>query len=72
MVEPALSGSSGYKRYVGIWYKWDKRTVVWIANRDDPLVNPNGTFGRYWIRVVGRFTGIGKMIIGVICVQMQT
>ncbi|KAM4093281.1 hypothetical protein ACB094_06G103500 [Castanea mollissima] len=39
------SGSSGYKRYVGIWYKWDKRTVVWVANRDDPLVNSNGTFG---------------------------
>ncbi|KAM3745120.1 hypothetical protein ACB098_06G101900 [Castanea mollissima] len=39
------SGSSGYKRYVGIWYKWDKRTVVWVANRDDPLVNCNGTFG---------------------------
>ena len=39
------SGSSGYKRYVGIWYKWDKRKVVWVANRDDPLVNSNGTFG---------------------------
>ena len=39
------SGSSGYERYVGIWYKWDKRTVVWIANRDDPLVNSSGTFG---------------------------
>nr|POF20925.1 g-type lectin s-receptor-like serine/threonine-protein kinase [Quercus suber] len=39
------SGSSCYKRYVGIWYKWDKRTVVWIANRDDPLVNSSGTFG---------------------------
>ena len=33
------AGSSGYKRYVGIWYKWYKQTVVWVANRDDPLIN---------------------------------
>ena len=39
------SGSSGYERYVGIWYKWDKRTVVWVANRDRPLNNAAGTFG---------------------------
>uniref|UniRef100_A0A7N2MA81 Non-specific serine/threonine protein kinase n=1 Tax=Quercus lobata TaxID=97700 RepID=A0A7N2MA81_QUELO len=34
-----VSLSSGYKRYVGIWYKWDKQTVVWVANRDDLLIN---------------------------------
>ncbi|XP_065621553.1 G-type lectin S-receptor-like serine/threonine-protein kinase At4g03230 isoform X2 [Quercus suber] len=40
------AGSSGYKRYVGIWYMWDKRTVVWVANRDDPLINTTtGAFG---------------------------
>ena len=40
------AGSSGYKRYVGIWYKWDKRTVVWVANRDEPLINTTtGAFG---------------------------
>ena len=33
------AGSSGDKRYVGIWYMWDKRTVVWVANRDNPLIN---------------------------------
>ena len=38
------SGSSGDKRYVGIWYTWDKRTVVWVANRDDPLINGTGAF----------------------------
>ncbi|KAK4577413.1 hypothetical protein RGQ29_027778 [Quercus rubra] len=39
-------GSSGDKRYVGIWYMWDKRTVVWVANRDDPLINTTtGAFG---------------------------
>ena len=27
---------------------------------------------RYWIRVVGRFIGIGNLIIGVVCVQLQT
>ena len=40
------AGSSGNKRYVGIWYMWDKRTVVWVANRDDPLINTTtGAFG---------------------------
>jgi hypothetical protein len=39
------SGSSSDKRYVGIWYTWDKRTVVWVANRDDPLINGTGAFG---------------------------
>jgi hypothetical protein len=32
-------GSASPKRYVGIWYKWDKQTVVWIANRDNPVLN---------------------------------
>ena len=40
------AGSSGDKRYVGIWYMWDKRKVVWVANRDDPLINTTtGAFG---------------------------
>uniref|UniRef100_A0A2N9F3E9 Protein kinase domain-containing protein n=1 Tax=Fagus sylvatica TaxID=28930 RepID=A0A2N9F3E9_FAGSY len=39
------SGSSSDKRYVGLWYKWDKGTVVWVANRDDPLINGTGAFG---------------------------
>ncbi|GMY09981.1 G-type lectin S-receptor-like serine/threonine-protein kinase At4g03230 [Fagus crenata] len=38
------SGSSSDKRYVGIWYTWDKRTVVWV-DRDDPLINGTGAFG---------------------------
>ncbi|ESQ29274.1 hypothetical protein EUTSA_v10023270mg [Eutrema salsugineum] len=30
-------------RYVGIWYKnIEPRTVVWVANRDKPLLNHNG------------------------------
>ncbi|KAL7102368.1 hypothetical protein ACP275_08G116000 [Erythranthe tilingii] len=38
------------KRYVGIWYYYNKlnisRTVVWVANRDEPLVDPCvGVFG---------------------------
>ncbi|XP_059449674.1 G-type lectin S-receptor-like serine/threonine-protein kinase At4g03230 isoform X2 [Corylus avellana] len=34
-------------RFVGIWYhKWDEQTVVWVANRDNPVHNgSNGTFG---------------------------
>ncbi|KAK1275031.1 G-type lectin S-receptor-like serine/threonine-protein kinase [Acorus gramineus] len=31
------------KRYVGIWYhKIPNDTIVWVANRDDPLVNDSG------------------------------
>ncbi|KAL7102370.1 hypothetical protein ACP275_08G116200 [Erythranthe tilingii] len=38
------------KRYVGIWYYYKKknipRTVVWVANRDEPLDDPcAGVFG---------------------------
>ncbi|KAL1096812.1 hypothetical protein V6Z11_D06G249000 [Gossypium hirsutum] len=29
-------------RYVGIWYKVDMEAVVWVANRDKPMVNTNG------------------------------
>ena len=40
------AGSSGYKRYVGIWYTSDKQIVVWVANRDSPLINTTtGAFG---------------------------
>uniref|UniRef100_A0A2N9FQW7 Receptor-like serine/threonine-protein kinase n=1 Tax=Fagus sylvatica TaxID=28930 RepID=A0A2N9FQW7_FAGSY len=39
------NGSSGHKRYVGIWYTRDKQTVVWVANRDQPLINATGAFG---------------------------
>ena len=40
------TGSSGNKRYVGIWYhEWDdNRTVVWVANRNFPIINAIGVF----------------------------
>ncbi|KAK9989775.1 hypothetical protein SO802_030014 [Lithocarpus litseifolius] len=39
------SGSSGNKRCVGICYhQWDNGTVVWVANRDSPIINANGVF----------------------------
>ena len=25
-------------------HKWDNRTVVWVANRDRPIINANGVF----------------------------
>ncbi|KAI9071340.1 hypothetical protein K1719_046699 [Acacia pycnantha] len=28
--------------YLGIWYNIQDRTVVWVANRDNPLEDPNG------------------------------
>ncbi|XP_065630423.1 G-type lectin S-receptor-like serine/threonine-protein kinase At4g03230 [Quercus suber] len=38
-------GSSANKRYVGIWYhEWDNRTVVWVANRNFPIINAIGVF----------------------------
>ncbi|XP_030930946.1 G-type lectin S-receptor-like serine/threonine-protein kinase At4g03230 [Quercus lobata] len=40
------TGSSRDKRYVGIWYTSDKQIVVWVANRDSPLINTTtGAFG---------------------------
>ena len=41
------NGSSDGRRYVGIWYHGlTPVTVVWVANRNNPLLNPtNGAFG---------------------------
>ncbi|XP_059452590.1 G-type lectin S-receptor-like serine/threonine-protein kinase At4g03230 isoform X2 [Corylus avellana] len=34
------TGSASPKRYVGIWYnEWDQQTVVWVANRDNPVTD---------------------------------
>ncbi|KAE2174677.1 hypothetical protein FH972_027360 [Carpinus fangiana] len=35
--------SSSHERYVGIWYKQDQQTLVWVANKYDPV--PNGSIG---------------------------
>ncbi|CAM8903711.1 unnamed protein product [Rhodiola kirilowii] len=35
-------GSSVYQ-YVGVWYKLDKATVIWVANRQLPVVKTPGT-----------------------------
>lgn len=37
--------SSNGSRYVGIWYKFSPDTVVWVANRDNPLFSSTGVFG---------------------------
>ncbi|KAE8728805.1 S-locus-specific glycoprotein S6 [Hibiscus syriacus] len=29
-------------RYVGIWYKFDSKAIVWVANRDRPISGRNG------------------------------
>ncbi|KAL9297624.1 hypothetical protein ACSQ67_023520 [Phaseolus vulgaris] len=40
------NGSSSGRRYVGIWYyKLTPLTVVWVANRDKPLLDSWGAFG---------------------------
>lgn len=37
------NGSSDRRRYVGIWYyNSDPKTVVWVANRDNPVLGSNG------------------------------
>ncbi|CAH1429295.1 unnamed protein product [Lactuca virosa] len=30
------------RRYVGIWYTMDPKTVVWVANRDKPVLDSTG------------------------------
>ena len=30
------------RRYVGIWYTMDPNTVVWVANRDRPVLDSTG------------------------------
>ncbi|KAI6697444.1 hypothetical protein NL676_017563 [Syzygium grande] len=40
------NGSSNLRRYVGIWYyRSDPRIIVWVANRDVPLVGRTASFG---------------------------
>ncbi|KAI3774498.1 hypothetical protein L1987_49056 [Smallanthus sonchifolius] len=34
--------TSEVRRYVGIWYTMDPKTVVWVANRDNPVLDSNG------------------------------
>lgn len=39
---------SNSERFVGIWYhKWDKRAFVWVANRNQPILN--GSTGKFGI-----------------------
>ncbi|XP_056172875.1 G-type lectin S-receptor-like serine/threonine-protein kinase At4g27290 isoform X2 [Syzygium oleosum] len=42
-----FSPRSSENRYLGIWYKITPETVVWVANRDNPLADLSGvlTFG---------------------------
>ncbi|KAL4273036.1 hypothetical protein GQ457_13G002910 [Hibiscus cannabinus] len=37
-----FSPGSSTKRYLGIWYKFSPETVVWIANREAPLLDHYG------------------------------
>ena len=34
--------TSEVRRYVGIWYTMDPKTVVWVANRDNPVTDSSG------------------------------
>ncbi|KAI3774501.1 hypothetical protein L1987_49059 [Smallanthus sonchifolius] len=34
--------TSELRRYVGIWYTMDPKTVVWVANRDKPVLDSTG------------------------------
>lgn len=50
-----FSPANSTYRYLGIWYKHiPKQTVIWIANRDKPLVNPGGSL---------TFSNDGKLIL---------
>lgn len=34
--------SSEVRRYVGVWYTMDPKTVVWVANCDKPVLDSTG------------------------------
>lgn len=34
--------TSEIRRYVGIWYTMDPKTIVWVANRDNPVMDSTG------------------------------
>ncbi|PWA31100.1 bulb-type lectin domain-containing protein [Artemisia annua] len=36
--------TSEVRRYLGIWYTRDPKTVVWVANRDKPVLDSTGVF----------------------------
>ncbi|KDO74292.1 hypothetical protein CISIN_1g0163332mg, partial [Citrus sinensis] len=36
-----FSPRNSKKRYLGVWYKKIPDTVVWVANRNSPIFNPN-------------------------------
>ncbi|KAK7257498.1 hypothetical protein RIF29_31518 [Crotalaria pallida] len=39
------NGSSSSRRYVGIWYyQLNPQTIVWVANRNNPLLDSGGAF----------------------------
>ncbi|KAL5793938.1 hypothetical protein ACOSP7_002532 [Xanthoceras sorbifolium] len=42
---PGNGSNNDPRRYVGIWYKSDPKTIVWVANRDSPLNKKNGVCG---------------------------
>ncbi|KAE8691891.1 S-locus lectin protein kinase family protein, putative isoform 1 [Hibiscus syriacus] len=37
-----FSPGNSNNRYIGIWYKTSNTTVVWVANREDPISDNNG------------------------------
>ncbi|KAK1557278.1 hypothetical protein Q3G72_021563 [Acer saccharum] len=40
-----FSPSNSTLRYVGVWYhKIEEQTIVWVANRNDPISDKNGSF----------------------------
>ncbi|XP_056172832.1 G-type lectin S-receptor-like serine/threonine-protein kinase At4g27290 [Syzygium oleosum] len=40
--------------YLGIWYKFSPRTVVWVANRNKPIADRNGVL---------TFTNVGNLVV---------
>lgn len=72
------NGSSGHRRYVGMWYHGYKPpTVVWVANRDRPVVDDSGVFGltgdgnvkvldgngrSYWSTDLGNLSSVKRIV----------
>ncbi|KAL4572908.1 hypothetical protein LXL04_019696 [Taraxacum kok-saghyz] len=40
--QPQKTSEVSLRRYVGIWYTMDPKIVVWVANRDNPVMDSSG------------------------------
>ncbi|KAL9670856.1 hypothetical protein QQ045_008415 [Rhodiola kirilowii] len=54
-------GKSG-KEYVGVWYQVSKNVVIWVANRESPVINQPGTLKLDAAGIISIIDSENKMI----------